>query len=339
MTIMKNRLRIPGSKTRSEIGTARFSTNNMMLFAIIFGLVSSVVLVRSFAFIPNPNLSGDLNNDNAVNIQDLSILLSNYGTTNAAADINGDGIVSILDLSVLLSNYGRTISAAPTVTLTANPTSVNSGGSSTLSWSSTNATSCSASGAWSGSGLPTSGSFSATNLTATATYTMTCSGPGGSGQSSVTISVTTGGGTSEIAPESACPNQTNASASNAAQVTAMICMTNYARNANGGLAPLTANSALTSAAQAKNNDIMTCNEFSHTACGRPFDYWILFYGFQGQCYGENIAYGYPTVRATFIAWMNSAGHRANILNPSYRNVGEALSIWNGQPLWTTDFGC
>jgi hypothetical protein len=49
---------------------------------------------------------GDLNGDSAVNILDLSILLSNYGTSNAIADINHDSTVNIFDLSILLSNYG-----------------------------------------------------------------------------------------------------------------------------------------------------------------------------------------------------------------------------------------
>lgn len=49
---------------------------------------------------------GDLNNDGVINVLDLSILLSNYNTTNSVADINKDGTVNILDLSILLSNYG-----------------------------------------------------------------------------------------------------------------------------------------------------------------------------------------------------------------------------------------
>jgi len=49
---------------------------------------------------------GDVNNDGLVNITDLSILLSDYGTTNASADLNKDGTVNILDMSILLSNYG-----------------------------------------------------------------------------------------------------------------------------------------------------------------------------------------------------------------------------------------
>jgi hypothetical protein len=60
---------------------------------------------------PTSSKTGDLNSDNAVNIFDLSILLSNYGKTKAASsnpacDINNDNNVNIFDLSILLSNYG-----------------------------------------------------------------------------------------------------------------------------------------------------------------------------------------------------------------------------------------
>lgn len=65
-----------------------------------------------------------------------------------------------------------------TATLTASPTSIVSGQSSTLTWSSTDATSCTASGAWSGS-LATSGSQSV-SPTSTSTYTLSCTGAGGS---------------------------------------------------------------------------------------------------------------------------------------------------------------
>jgi hypothetical protein len=48
---------------------------------------------------------GDLNGDGVVNIFDLSILLSNWGTSNQNADLNNDGKVDIFDLSILLSNW------------------------------------------------------------------------------------------------------------------------------------------------------------------------------------------------------------------------------------------
>jgi hypothetical protein len=61
--------------------------------------------VISFNSTPSTKL-GDINSDNVVNILDLSILLSKYGTNDTTADINQDGSVNILDLSVLLSHYG-----------------------------------------------------------------------------------------------------------------------------------------------------------------------------------------------------------------------------------------
>ena len=66
---------------------------------------------------------------------------------------------------------------------------MSSGSSATLSWSSTNATSCSAGGSWSGS-KSTSGSASTGALSATSTFTLLCSGPGGSTSQSVTVVVT-----------------------------------------------------------------------------------------------------------------------------------------------------
>ena len=82
----------------------------------------------------------------------------------------------------------------PTVTLTATPTSVASGGAATLSWSSTNATGCTASGGWSGA-RSTSGSSSTGALSATITYALSCSGAGGSASASATVMVTAPPGT------------------------------------------------------------------------------------------------------------------------------------------------
>jgi len=70
------------------------------------------------------------------------------------------------------------VTQVPTVTLTASPTAVAGGGASTLTWSSTNATSCTASGNWSGT-QPTSGTQSTGSLTMAGSYSLTCTGPGG----------------------------------------------------------------------------------------------------------------------------------------------------------------
>jgi hypothetical protein len=78
------------------------------------------------------------------------------------------------------------------VTLVANPQSVTSGASTTLNWSSTNASSCTASGSWSGS-RSTSGSMQTGPLTATSTFTLLCTGAGGSRSASTTVSVSGSG--------------------------------------------------------------------------------------------------------------------------------------------------
>jgi hypothetical protein len=87
--------------------------------------------------------------------------------------------------------------ALPTVTLTANPTSVAMNGSTTLTWTSSDATSCTAGGNWSGS-KPLSGSESVGPLTQDSTFTLTCTGPGGSTNAPVTVTVTAANGTADL---------------------------------------------------------------------------------------------------------------------------------------------
>lgn len=66
-------------------------------------------------------LAGDMNRDGKVDITDVSILLSNWHTSNTIADLNLDGTVSIRDLSILLSNFGKT-EPSPTPTVSPSPT-------------------------------------------------------------------------------------------------------------------------------------------------------------------------------------------------------------------------
>lgn len=77
---------------------------------------------------------------------------------------------------------------APTLAFSANPATVASGASSTLTWSTTNATSCTASGGWTGS-KAVSGSQVVNNITAATTYTLNCTGAGGSVNRSVTVQI------------------------------------------------------------------------------------------------------------------------------------------------------
>ncbi len=93
------------------------------------------------------------------------------------------------------------VNIVPTATIVTSPSVIASGGTSTLTWSSTNATSCTASGAgagWSGA-KATSGTQSTGALTATTSYSLSCSGAGGT-SSLVTATVTISSGTVIVAP-------------------------------------------------------------------------------------------------------------------------------------------
>jgi hypothetical protein len=92
----------------TRLKKSSFSKPQLLVFVLVFAAIGSYILVRSFAA-SNPNLAGDLNSDNTVNAIDLSMLLSNYGTTNSAGDANSDGAVNAIDLSIVLSHYGQSI--------------------------------------------------------------------------------------------------------------------------------------------------------------------------------------------------------------------------------------
>jgi uncharacterized protein YkwD len=149
-----------------------------------------------------------------------------------------------------------------------------------------------------------------------------------------------------IAPASACPNQSDPGTSSAAQVKAMHCMVNFARDKSGKSA-LTRVAALDRAAGAKSADMLRCDQFDHEACGREFTHWFEQVGYGGRCtaLGENIAWGtgsLGSVRKIFSAWIHSPGHRENILG-SYTDLGVGLRVGNleggsGAHVWTQEFG-
>jgi len=97
--------------------------------------------------------------------------------------------------------------------------------------------------------------------------------------------------------------------------------TNDQRVANS-LGGLTLNAKLNQAAQAKADDMAARDYWAHnTPEGNPP--WVFFTnaGYQYQTAGENLAYGFDSSSHTVAGWMASPGHRANILNTSYSEVG------------------
>lgn len=102
---------------------------------------------------------------------------------------------------------------------------------------------------------------------------------------------------------------------------ALLSGTNQQRNSNGR-ANLTISSKLTSAAQSKANDMATKDYWSHNSpTGQTPWSFITAAGYKYKTAGENLAYGFDTSADTITGWMNSAEHRANVLNSTYTNVG------------------
>lgn len=97
--------------------------------------------------------------------------------------------------------------------------------------------------------------------------------------------------------------------------------TNSQRVANG-LGSLAINGQLDQAAQAKANDMAARDYWSHnTPDGQTPWTFVTAAGYSYQTVGENLAYGFATSADTITGWMNSAPHRANVLNTSYVDVG------------------
>ncbi|MGT2528104.1 CAP domain-containing protein [Streptomyces nojiriensis] len=117
---------------------------------------------------------------------------------------------------------------------------------------------------------------------------------------------------------------------------AVLSLVNQERAA-AGCPALTLNAKLTQAAQDHSADMAAHANMSHTGSdGSDPGTRITRAGYAWSSYGENVAYGYSTPEKVMEGWMNSPGHRANILNCSFKEIGIGLAQPNSY--WTQDFG-
>lgn len=108
------------------------------------------------------------------------------------------------------------------------------------------------------------------------------------------------------------------------------------QRARNGLQPLSLDAGLCRFARVKSQDMHDNRYFDHTSptYGSPFDMMRQF-GITYASAGENIAMGYSTPEAVVNAWMNSSGHRANILSAKYTTLGVGFVSDGGY--WTQWF--
>ncbi|MGW5672522.1 CAP domain-containing protein [Micromonospora sp. NPDC003776] len=140
---------------------------------------------------------------------------------------------------------------------------------------------------------------------------------------------------------SAAPSSTGTRAATSAGITAelqqVVDLVNKER-AKAGCKALTIDDKLMLAAQRHSQDQADHKTMSHDGSdGSDVGDRLDRVGYAWRAYGENVAWNQQTPAAVMDAWMNSPGHRANILNCSFTEIGVGVARSNG-PYWTQDFG-
>ncbi|MDF2949613.1 MAG: putative Calcium-chelating exported protein [Sedimentibacter sp.] len=106
-----------------------------------------------------------------------------------------------------------------------------------------------------------------------------------------------------------------------------------------GLQALTLNSEISNVARTKAKDMAVNNYFAHQSptYGSAGDMLTKF-GIRWSAWGENLASGQRTPESVVTAWMNSEGHRANIMSPNFSRIGVGyVTNSSGTPYWTQVF--
>ncbi|MEU2432332.1 CAP domain-containing protein [Streptomyces sp. NPDC007861] len=138
------------------------------------------------------------------------------------------------------------------------------------------------------------------------------------------------------APSTTAPKPTTPAAPASGAVARIVELVNSERS-KAGCSPVTLNATLSKAAQAHSEDMASHKNMSHTGSdgSAPGDR-ITRAGYSWSTYGENVAYGYDTPESVMAGWMDSPGHRENILNCEFKEIGVGLAQPNNY--WTQDFG-
>ncbi|AWW36121.1 CAP domain-containing protein [Streptomyces cadmiisoli] len=134
----------------------------------------------------------------------------------------------------------------------------------------------------------------------------------------------------------ASPGTDGAAAPASGAVASIVNLVNSERG-KAGCSPVKLNAKLSKAAQDHSADMAAQRNMSHTGSdGSDPGERITRAGYQWQTYGENVAYGYSSPEQVMAGWMSSPGHKRNILNCAFKEIGVGLA----QPgnYWTQNFG-
>ena len=143
----------------------------------------------------------------------------------------------------------------------------------------------------------------------------------------------------KLAPAAAPGSQVAGYADGRSFTQRVVDLTNRERSIRG-LPPVQVKYGLQYAAEKRSTDMIVRNYFAHVdPNGRDPFWWLRQNGMRYQTAGENIALGQRTPEEVVRDWMNSPGHRANILNPRFGHigVGAVQNSATGQITWTQIF--
>lgn len=131
------------------------------------------------------------------------------------------------------------------------------------------------------------------------------------------------------------PSNNEGSKNNSSFANQVLQLVNVERS-KAGLSKLTMDTTLSAAAQKRAVEIET--SFSHTRPnGTKFSTVLAEYGISYRTSGENLAYGQRSPEEVVNGWMNSPGHRANILNGNFNKIGIGVHSSNGTIYWSQLF--
>jgi uncharacterized protein YkwD len=134
-----------------------------------------------------------------------------------------------------------------------------------------------------------------------------------------------GGGSQQAAPS-------GGGSALSSTVSQLLQLHNQAR-AQTGKPPLRLDTRLNAAAQNFANYMRSTGRFGHSVDGRSAGQRFAAQGYRAATWGENIGRGYGSAAGVTQAWLNSSGHRANVLNSTFRDVGFGVS----GNYWVADF--
>ncbi|MFD7976433.1 CAP domain-containing protein [Streptomyces sp. NPDC059071] len=182
------------------------------------------------------------------------------------------------------------------------------------------------------------GTLAAALTVATGLYVMAQAGPAGAGATGSRAMAGRDPAVLPVAPAAAAAETVPRAAGSAAQYVSQVVTLVNAERKKAGCGPLRTDARLKAAAQGHADDMASHDHYAHAGRdGRDAGDRITAAGYSWASWGENIHRGPHSAAQAVDEWMNSEGHRRNILNCSFEDLGVGVNLAANGPWWVQDF--